>query len=76
MLLGLLGHTLFGVEKPARTGTPEELWTEANLQAVYLIALKDAQADAFPPELLQEIRYSVRLSLIHIYAGGYPKTCV
>ena len=63
MLLGLLGHTLFGAEKPARAGTPEALWTEAVFQAVYLTALRDADGDAFAPELKQEVRRTVRLGL-------------
>lgn len=78
MLLGLLGHTLFGAERPALTGTPAALWTEANYQAVYLTALKDADTEAFPPELLQEIRRAVRTGLAknvrianaHAYISG------
>lgn len=63
-LLGLLGNTLFGAEKPAFRGVPGNVWSEANFQAVYLTAMENADAEVFSPELLQEIRHSVRMGLV------------
>ena len=62
-LLGLLGNTLFGAEKPALTGDTVALCMEAHQQTVFLTALRNADADVFPPELLDEIRQGVRLRI-------------
>ena len=72
-LLDMLSNTLFGAGKPILIEEPENLWREAVYQAVFLLALRDADADTFPPELLQQIRESVRASLgknIRV-AGGH-----
>ena len=59
-LLDLLANTLFGANIPVTIRFPGALWTEANLQAVFLLVLRDAHPDDFPPELLHEIRCGVK----------------
>ena len=58
-LLDLLANTLFDAKRQVRIADPAALWTEANYQAVFLTALRDADAEAFPPALLEEIHYCV-----------------
>ena len=62
-LLDMLANTLFGANRPISIDEPENLWREAVYQAVFLLALRDAGADAFPGALLTQIRESIRFSL-------------
>ena len=62
-LLRLLSNSLFGSALPDGLGDPVALWREATLQGVLLLALKNADMAAFPPEMRQELRDSVKAYL-------------
>ena len=62
-LLRLLADSLFGATPPDSIADPAALWREANIQAVFLLALQDVDVSPFPPEIQQELHDSVKAYL-------------
>ena len=62
-LLGMLANALFGRDLPDAPADPAALWREAYRQGVFMLALKNAQVDSYPPSLRQEIRSAVNTFL-------------
>ena len=59
-LLRLLSSSLFGMPPPDSLTDPAALWREANIQAVFLLAVQNADISSFPPEAQTELRGGVK----------------
>ena len=58
-LMDLLANSLFQAGRAPQIRDPAALWHEAQVQGVFLLALKDVDIDGFPEALRKKIRFRV-----------------
>ncbi len=59
-MLALLANALFDRPLPELPDDPGQLVREANLQGVFLLAMKNTRLDSYPADLREEIRVSIK----------------
>ena len=78
-LLRYVANSLFDADMPSDDADPAQIWREANMQAVFLTAFKNADISSFPESLQLEIRNTIsrvltrnlRIALAHAQISSF-----